>query len=114
VDTYVDDDQTLTLVASPSATGRSTEITLVYHQGNQARCLTVDAELAGTSQAATLGRFLDAIDPSFLSYVKASLADRLLHLNVAPSQLDRFESAYLVGADAPTAASVEVIDIMVE
>lgn len=94
VDSYQEGNQRLQFVALPDTTTGGVSVTLVYEDGDSRSytSVTVDPKLVATKHAATFQAFLAEIDPSFLSFVKASLADRLLHLRIEPRTIDRAES----------------------
>jgi hypothetical protein len=91
VDTFAEGDQQLRLVGLPGVDGESIQVTLVYaDQAEQTlQSITVDPSLVATEQAAAFAEFLASLDPDFVSFVRASLADRLLHLRKAPTAIER-------------------------
>lgn len=93
VDTFEDGDFRLKLFGVPSESG-AMQVTLVYEDAETRtiESTTVDPELVATTEAETFTAFLDKIDPSFLSFVRATLADRLLHLKAEPLPIDVAES----------------------
>jgi hypothetical protein len=95
VDTFEDGAQRLRLVGLPSSNGASLEVTLVYEDADLhvRRSVTIDPALVTTTNAAVYNEFLNRMDPDFVSFVRASLGDRLLHLRTAKSDFERAESA---------------------
>lgn len=95
VDQFEDGEQRLKLIGLPAPEGDAMQVTLVYEDGEQQvmRSVTVDPTLVATTHAGALQAFLDEMDPDFVSYVRAALADRLMHLKAQPSQYDRAVSA---------------------
>jgi hypothetical protein len=91
VDTFEDGGQRLKLIGLPSPDGDRLDVTLVYEDRDEQvlRSVTVDPNLVGTADGATFAQFLAEMDPAFLSYVRASLADRLLHLKNVPNPYER-------------------------
>lgn len=107
-DSYVDGNQRLQLIALPETTSGGISVTLVYEDGDARtyRSVTVDPKLVATTHSKTFQTFLADIDPEFLTYVKASLADRLLHIHLEPRALDRAESTmFFPGADLDVAVT---------
>lgn len=95
VDTFEEGDCRLSLIAIPSADLESTQVTLVYEDRAQRtiRSVTVNPDVIATANDPRYVAFLSSMDDDFVSYVRATLADRLLHLSNAASVLDRAESA---------------------
>ena len=91
VDTFEDGAQRLKLVGLPAPDGDRLDVTLVYEDRDEQllRSVTVDPSHVGTADGAAFAEFLDEMDPAFLSYVRASLADRMLHLKNMPSSYER-------------------------
>jgi hypothetical protein len=91
VDTFEDGGQRLKLIGLPTPDGDRLDVTLVYEDRDEQvlRSVTVDPNLVGTADGATFAQFLDEMDPAFLSYVRASLADRMLHLKNMPNNYER-------------------------
>ena len=91
VDTFADGDQQLRVIGLPGADGETLQVTLVYaDQGEQTlRSITIDPALAATAQSAEFEEFLGSLDPDFVSYVRAALADRLLHMRKTPTVVER-------------------------
>ena len=94
VDAFEDGDQRLRLIALPAPEGGSVEVTLVYEDAERQalRSVTVDPEVVTSKKDPAFTAFLDEMDPDFLVFVRASLADRLLHLRGAQTSFDRAES----------------------
>lgn len=115
VDTFEDGDQHLRLVGSPAADGERMQVTIVYEDAERQarRSITIDPASVTPTGTPELTAFLAEMDPGFLSYVRASLADRLLHLKAAPTGFDRavstvfFPRAPRDGRMAHTAAESE-------
>ena len=91
VDTFEDGDQRLKLVGLQAPEGDRLDVTLVYEdrEAHVLRSVTVNPALVGTAEGAAFAAFLAEMDPAFLSYVRAALADRMLHLAGAPNQFER-------------------------
>ena len=94
VDAFEDGGQRLRLIAMPAPEGAPVEVTLVYEDSERQALssVTVDPEVVISTNDAAFAAFLDQMDPDFLSFVRASLADRMLHLTKAQSNFDRAES----------------------
>jgi hypothetical protein len=94
VDAFEDGEQRLRLIALPAPEGAPVEVTLVYEDAERQalRSVTVDPEVVTSKNDPAFAAFLDEMDPDFLVFVRASLADRLLHLKAAPTAFDRAES----------------------
>src|SRR5437867_278444 len=95
VDTFQDGEQRLKLVAIPASNGKGIDITLIYENQKVVRTASINPALAATTDAEALRSFLGNLDPDFLSYIRASLADRLLLLQNQPGPLELAESALL-------------------
>lgn len=95
VDTFEDGDCRLRLIAMPSADLESTQVTLVYEDRalRTIRSVTVNPDVIATADDPRYNAFLSSMDDDFVSYVRATLADRLLHLSNAATVLDHAESA---------------------
>jgi hypothetical protein len=107
---FADAGRQLKLIGVPDYDGRGLALTLIYEDGEAARSVTIDPAEARGRDAAELEAFLDGVDPGFLSYVRASLADRILHLAASASdfqraQVDVFFPGRRAGLDG--AATVE-------
>lgn len=95
VDTFEDAGLRLRLIGLPSPDGASLQVTLVY-EDEDAQALssvTVDPSLVATTNAEAYNAFLAQMDPGFVSFVRASLADRLMHLRTPQTRFERAESA---------------------
>ena len=94
VDSFEDGGQRLRLIALPAPEGAPVEVTLVYEDAERQalRSVTVDPEVVTSTKDAAFTAFLDEMDPDFLVFVRASLADRLLHLKGTQTNFDRAES----------------------
>ena len=94
VDAFEDGDQRLRLIALPAPEGAAVEVTLVYEDAERQalRSVTVDPEVVTSTNDPAFTAFLNEMDPDFLVFVRASLADRLLHLKGTPSAFDRAAS----------------------
>jgi hypothetical protein len=94
VDAFEDGGQRLRLIALPAPEGAPVEVTLVYEDTERQalRSMTVDPEVVTSTKDAAFTAFLDQMDPDFLVFVRASLADRLLHLKGTQTNFDRAES----------------------
>lgn len=92
-DTFEDGDCRLKLFGVPGETGM--RVTLVYENAETRtiESITVDPELVTSVESDRLDAFLAKIDSGFLSFVRATLADRLLHLRAEPKPLDVAESS---------------------
>ncbi len=95
VDTFEDGDCRLRLIALPSADLSTTQVTLVYEDRalRTVRALTVNPDVVASASDPKFDAFLASMDVDFVSYVRATLADRLLHLSSTVSILDRVGSA---------------------
>ena len=93
VDTFEDGDCRLKLFGATSESG-AMRVTLVYEDAETRtlESVTVDPDLVATTEAELFKTFLEKIDPAFLSFVRATLADRLLHLKAEPHPIDVAES----------------------
>ena len=118
VDTFEDGDQRLKLVALQAPEGDRLDVTLVYEdrETQTLRSVTVDPAAVGTPEGAAFAEFLEEMDPGFLSYVRAALADRMLHLKGAPNHFERavsrmfFQRGAGRGAVAVTTAEVNLAE----
>jgi hypothetical protein len=88
-----DGEQSLKIIGTPAATGTGIELTLVYDGPEGVKVAAFDPALVATAQSAAYAAFLDQVDPGFLSFVRASLADRLLHMQTLPCAFDRATTA---------------------
>ncbi len=95
VDMFEEGDCSLRLIAMPSADLKSTQVTLVYEDRalRTISAVTVNPDVIATADDPRYNAFLASMDDDFVSYVRATLADRLLHLSSAAGVLDRAESA---------------------
>lgn len=112
VDSIEDGDRKLKLIGLPSTDGQSFQVTMVYEDAeNQiARSVTVDPMLVASANATLLNSFLDEMDPGFLSFVKATLADRLLHLKAQPAPFDRAEAMVFFPKQIDTLAQLRIVE----
>jgi len=108
VDVFEEGDCRLRLVALPSADLETTQVTLVYEDRSSRtiRAVTVNPEVAASTADERFNAFLAAMDEDFKSYVRATLADRLLHLASDASVADRAVAAVFFGSPALRTASV--------
>lgn len=95
VDTFEEGDCSLRLIAMPSANLESTQVTLVYEDRalRTIRAVTVNPDVIARADDPRYNAFLASMDDDFVSFVRATLADRLLHLSSSTGVLDRAESA---------------------
>ena len=113
VDTFEDGDQRLKLVGLPAPDADRLDVTLVYEdrEAQVLRSVTIDPDLVGTTDGAALTQFLEEMDPAFLSYVRASLADRLLHLKSAPNRYERAVSRVFFPRSARAGVAVVTVEV---
>lgn len=100
VDTFEDGDFRLRLIAMPSPDQKATEVTLIYEDRAQRTLRAVTVRPDAVVKDDVFATFLNTMDADFVSYVRASLADRLLHLSGMLSTIDRAESALFLGGSA--------------
>lgn len=107
MDTFEDGAQRLRLVGLASEDGTSLHVTLVYEDAERKimRSIEIDPATIGAQPSPELLAFLSEMDEDFVSFVKASLADRFLHLEAQPSAFERAESS-LFFPRAATAGNV--------
>lgn len=94
VDTFEDGDTRLKLVGLPAPDGFGMSVTLVYEEAERrvVRSITVHPDLVEADEAESFNEFVSLMDPDFVSFVRALLADRILHLRAEPSALDVAEA----------------------
>jgi hypothetical protein len=105
---FADGGRQLRLIEIPDYDGKGVAMTLVFDNGEAVHSVTIDPANAAGRDAAALQKFLDNVDEDFLSFVRASLADRILHLTEAASSFDRAQVAIFFRGKQPrlTLASV--------
>jgi hypothetical protein len=95
VESFEDGDCRLRLIGMPSADLTTMQVTLVY-EDRALRILnsvTVNPDVVATSNDPKFNAFITSMDRDFVSFVRATLADRLLHLTDGGNVLDRSVSA---------------------
>ena len=111
VDSFEDGDCRLRLIGMPSADLTTMQVTLVYEDRalRVLNSLTVNPDVVATSNDPKFNAFLASMDRDFVSFVRATLADRLLHLTDGGSVLDRSESAlFFRTTDSSTRSALRV------
>ena len=93
-DVFEEGDFRLELTVAP-ALDSATVVTIVYRDAERGavESIAVDPELVATAHAGQLRAFLAKVDASFLSYVRATLGDRLLHARADVRDLDEAEAS---------------------
>lgn len=89
MDVFTDGSRQLRLIEIPDYDGEGSALTFVYDDGHAARSVTIDPSKVQERDSVALQSFLAEVDESFISFVRASLADRVLHLSAAPSTIER-------------------------
>lgn len=100
VDVFEEGDCRLRFIAMPSADLKSTFVTLIYEDRamRTIRAVTVNPEVVLTVDDPKFNDFMSDMDSDFKSYIRATLADRLLHLVAEGSVLDRAAMAIFFGS----------------
>jgi hypothetical protein len=125
VDRFEDEGQTLELLAPAAPYAPGSSVTLVYRNEDAGVSqVTVQPTNLAAGGVPTLDTFLGEMDPAFLSFVRASVADRMIRVKARATELDRVEAALffpskraeLVRTDASRSAvqEMEYIPIAVD
>jgi hypothetical protein len=94
VDRFEDEGQTLEILAPTAPYSAGAAVTLVYrNEDSHVLRTTVRPGSLVSSDADACDSFLHKMDPAFLSFVRASIADRMIRVRTLATELDRVEAA---------------------